>query len=86
MDAKKAKSNFKNHSVRFAGAVAIFEDELALQKEDQYSDGEQRFIVLGMDFLGRLLMVIYTYRGESIRIISARKATKKERSNYESPI
>ncbi|MGO8669102.1 MAG: BrnT family toxin [Desulfobaccales bacterium] len=51
-------------------------------EEDEGSAGEQRFRKIGMDFLGRLLVVIYTYRGENIRLISARKATKKEAGQY----
>jgi uncharacterized DUF497 family protein len=60
------------------------EDELALVREDVADYEEERFIAVGMDYLGRLLTIIFTYRGEDIRLISARKATKKERLAYES--
>jgi len=50
------------------------------------SEGEQRFVTVGMDALGRILIVVYTYRGEDIRLISARSATKSERMQYEEGI
>ena len=71
-DPNKAKSNYKKHRVKFADAVGVFEDE----KED-------RFITIGMDFLSRILVVVYTFRNIVIRIISARKATARERKVYE---
>ena len=54
--------------------------------EDDRSEAEQRFITIGMDALGRILVVVYTYRGESIRLISARPATKQEQKDYETGI
>jgi uncharacterized DUF497 family protein len=71
------------HGVDFADAVGVFEDPLALTIEDQDNPDENRWLTLGTDFLGRLLVVVYAYRGEAIREISARKATKKERDCYE---
>ncbi len=82
-DRDKANINLKKHGVDFADATAVFEDPLALTIEDLDSSEEPRWITLGTDFLGRLLVVVYTFRGEAIRLISARKATKKERENYE---
>lgn len=82
-DQDKAKGNLKKHDIDFADAVAVFEDSLALTIEDQDSSEEPRWMTLGTDSLGKLLMVVYTYRGEAIRLISARKATKKERESYE---
>jgi uncharacterized DUF497 family protein len=82
-DSDKAKVNWKKHAVDFADAVGVFEDHLALTIDDQASLEELRWITLGTDFGGRLLVVVYTYRGAAIRIISARKATKKERDSYE---
>ena len=79
----KARVNLKKHGVDFADAVGVFADPLALTIEDMDSLEESRWITLGADFLGRLLVVVYTYRGEDIRIISARKVTKKERDCYE---
>lgn len=82
-DPDKAASNRHKHGVSFADAVAVFEDELALTITDDVS-GEERFIILGIDAVGQLLVVVYTWRGpERIRIISARKATRQERTQYE---
>jgi uncharacterized DUF497 family protein len=83
-DPKKAAANLKNHGIDFADAVGVFEDDWAMTLEEQEVRGEQRFVTLGMDFLGRVILVIYTYRNSDIRIISARKATKGEREIYES--
>ena len=83
-DSDKAAGNRKKHGVEFADAVGVLEDELALVGEDVADYEEERFIAVGMDYLGRLLTVVLTYRGEDIRLISARKATKKERLDYES--
>ena len=83
-DPHKAASNFKKHGVDFADAVGVFEDESALWQEDAVDYGEDRFVALGRDFLGRLLVVAFTYRNNDIRIISARKATENERKTYES--
>ena len=85
-DPDKAKLNQKVHGVDFADVGGVFEDDEAITIEDVNAEEEQRFITLGMDFLGRLLVVIYTYRGDKIRLISARKATKKESKEYEKRI
>ena len=81
-DPKKARSNYKKHRVKFADAVGVFEDENAITIEDDHA-GEDRFITLGRDFLRRILVVVYTFRGIIIRIISARKATTREKQEYE---
>lgn len=81
-DPNKAKSNYKKHRVKFADAVGVFEDENAITIEDDY-EKEDRFITIGMDFLRRILVVVYTFRDIVIRIISARKATARERKMYE---
>ena len=81
-DPNKAKSNYKKHGVRFADAVGVFEDENAITIEDEHK-GEARFITIGRDFLSRILVVVYTFRDILIRIISARKATARERQMYE---
>jgi len=80
-DPKKAALNYRKHRVYFADAATVFSDEFASTIEDDYPD-EQRFITLGMDALGRILVVVYTERGDDIRIISARKATVRERKQY----
>ena len=82
-DPRKATSNLEKHGVDFADAVGVFEDEWALTLKEQHVAGEQRFVTLGMDFLGRVLVVVYTYRNGDIRLISARTATKRERRAYE---
>ena len=57
----------------------MFEDNWALTLKEQNVEGEQRFVTMGIDYLGRILVVVYAYREETIRFISARKATRKER-------
>ena len=82
-DPGKAATNLRKHGISFADAVAVFSDELALVVTDDFA-GEERFIVLGADAFGRLLVVVYTWRSDNrIRIISARKATRHERKQYE---
>jgi len=79
----KAATNLQKHKISFADAVAVFSDEFALNVADDFAD-EERFIILGTDAFGRLLVVVYTWRGERrIRIISARKATRREHKQYE---
>ena len=82
-DPEKAASNLEKHGVDFADAVGVFEDEWALTIKDEVVEGEQRFATLGTDFLERVLVVVYTHRGGEIRLISARRATRKERRTYE---
>lgn len=79
---QKASENQRKHRIDFADAVGVFADTSALTISDDYPD-EDRFVTIGADFLGRILVVVYTYRGRRIRIISARKATGRERSWYE---
>jgi len=83
-DPNKAALNLRNHGIDFADAVGVFEDDWALTLEEQEVRGEQRFVSIGMDFLGRVILVVYTYRNDDIRIISARKTIKSEREIYES--
>jgi uncharacterized DUF497 family protein len=81
-DDRKARSNLEKHGVDFADAVSILEDELALTIPDDEAT-ERRFISIGEDSLRRILVVVFTERADRIRIISARKATKLEREQYE---
>jgi hypothetical protein len=82
-DAKKAVANLRKHGVDFADAATVFSDEVALRMADHISSvDEERFVLLGMSVPGDVLVVVYTWRGERIRIISARKATPRERSLY----
>lgn len=83
-DPKKAASNFKKHGVSFAEAEPVLYDTMALTREDDIAESEARFVSVGMGALGRLLTVVWTLRGETTRLISAREATKNERRAYES--
>ena len=81
-DDHKAASNLAKHGVEFEEATKVFDDPLSMEEPDDGEGyGEERFAVVGM-VGNRLLKVIYTERGKRIRIISARKATKRERENY----
>lgn len=80
-DENKAAANLRKHGVDFADAIGVFDDPLALSMPDE-DPREDRSIGLGTDMLGRLLVVVYTFRGESVRIISARRATPSERAMY----
>ncbi len=80
-DVAKADANFRKHKVHFADAVAVFADDQALTIDDPH-EAERRFITLGMDAFARILVVVYTWRGEDVRLISARKATASEREQY----
>ena len=80
-DRKKAVSNLKKHGVDFADAVTVLEDERAITISEEYTD-EPRFVTIGMDSLSRILVVVYTWRENRIRIISARKAISKEIKKY----
>lgn len=81
-DPNKARSNHKKHGVRFADAVGVFEDDNAISIQDEH-ELEDRYVTIGRDFLSRILVVVYTFRDIVIRIISARKATARERKMYE---
>ena len=81
-DPAKARANRLKHGVGFPDAVGAFEDPLALTSEDPHPT-EDRFATVGLDFLGRLVLVSWTWRGEDIRLISARLATPRERRQYE---
>ncbi len=81
-DSHKAAINLLKHNVGFADATTIFDDDNILTILDETSD-EERYIAIGLSSLARILLVVYTIRGESLRIISAREATPRERSEYE---
>ncbi len=81
-DPAKAGANRVKHGVRFADAVFVFLDDAALTIDDPHPD-EERYVTIGMDALARLLVVVWTWRGEAmIRLISARRATRREREQY----
>ncbi len=82
-DPHKAIANRDKHGIDFADAIAVLEDEAAVTVLDAFTE-EERFITIGMDAFGRVLVVVYTWRSEdAIRIISARKATRNERRQYQ---
>lgn len=83
-DPRKAKLNVSKHRVSFEGATTVFRDPLSVTAPDpDHSIRDNRFVTLGMSSAGRLLTIFYAEQGESIRIISARNATKQERKIYE---
>jgi uncharacterized protein len=80
-DPRKAAANLKKHGVDFADAATALHDEQAVTiRED--AEGEERYVTVGMDALGNVLVVVYTRRGDRPRLISARKAESKEREQY----
>ncbi len=85
-DPVKAGVNFLKHRIRFSDSEAVLYDPMALTVEDESVKGEQRFVSIGTDALNRVLVVVYTYRGGGIRMISARRATRNERKKYEEGI
>lgn len=83
-DRDKAAANPKKHEgVTFDEAKQVLFDPFALTQEDDNAHGEQRFVTLGMGGKGRILVVVYTYREETIRLISAWKANEPQRRRYE---
>jgi len=83
-DEDKAQSNLKKHGISFEEAATIFNDRrIATASDPDHSEDEERYVSLGMSVILRLLTVIHTYRVPRIRLISARKATKAEKKNYE---
>ncbi|MBI4380274.1 MAG: BrnT family toxin [candidate division NC10 bacterium] len=81
-DARKAASNLRKHGIDFADAATVLYDELAVTVVDE-ERSEERFVTTGIDALGQLLVVVYTWRGKRVRMISARRATPLERQQYE---
>jgi uncharacterized DUF497 family protein len=81
-DPKKATANIRKHGVSFADAATVLSDDLAITIEDPRHT-EQRFVTIGSDAVGRILVVVYTYRSDKIQLISARDATPTERKRYE---
>jgi uncharacterized DUF497 family protein len=84
-DKAKDEVNARKHGIRFADTFAVFEDPNALTVDDN-EQGEERLVTIGMDCFGRLLVVVYTWRGDNIRIISARRAIRHEVGQYESEL
>ena len=83
-DDEKAASNKAKHNVSFDEAETVFGDFLASVKPDiDHSESEDRFLIIGSSVQSRLLIVSYTYRGNKIRLISARPATPQEKKGYQ---
>jgi uncharacterized DUF497 family protein len=82
-DPAKAAENLKKHEVDFADAAISLEDPNALTDTDPDASDEERYVCLGLDPEGRLLVTVYTYRGENVRVISSRPASSGERRRYE---
>jgi len=82
-DTRKAAGNIRNHGIEFSHAATVLDDPMAVTIEDT-RHGEQRFVTIGADILGRVLVAVYAYSGEDeIRLISARRTTPRERRVYE---
>ena len=81
-DPKKAERNLRKHGVEFVDAVVVLDDERAITLSDDHPS-EERYVTFGMDAQGRVLAISYALKGNTIRIISARKATSRERAQYE---
>ena len=80
----KAAANLRKHGVSFEEAASVFNDPIATIYEDpDHSANEKRFLTIGTSARGRLLHIAFADRGDRIRIINARKVTKKERTLYE---
>lgn len=83
-DPEKADKNLSKHDVSFSEAATVFEDDLSTTFPDpDHSDDEDRYITIGMSIKRRLIVVAHTERGERVRIISAREATRSEKRFYE---
>jgi uncharacterized DUF497 family protein len=86
-DRAKAEANQETHGVSFEEAATAFGDPLSTTIIDpDHSDDEDRFVLVGQAYSGRLLVVVHTFRGETVRLISARLATRRERRSYEQEI
>jgi uncharacterized DUF497 family protein len=81
-DPNKARTNLTKHKVSFAHALGAFEDPRAITVDDAHPT-EERYVTIGLDLLARLVVVSWTPRGDDIRVISARPATRPERTDYE---
>ena len=82
-DPKKDAANLKKHGVSLAEGDGVLSDPLAVTIDDESAEGEQRFVTLGANTFGSLMVVVWAPRGDEVRIISVRKSTPKERRSYE---
>jgi uncharacterized DUF497 family protein len=81
-DPRKSGANQRKHKIAFGDAVGVFEDPRAITIDDSHPT-EERYVTIGLDLLGRVLVVSWTPRGDRIRLISARRSTQRERVAYE---
>jgi len=81
-DRGKAAANLRKHGIDFADAATVLDDDQGITVRDDLTAEEDRYVTLGLDSLGRLLVVVYTWRGNRVRLISARQATAQERRQY----
>ncbi len=83
-DPDKARQNWVKHRVLFTeAATAFFDEHLVVFQDEEHSEDEQRYIVIGRSQRDRRLFVVHVYRGDRIRLISAREPTSRERTEYE---
>ena len=83
-NTEKAEKNIRKHGISFQEALTVFQDALSLAYPDtDHSADEDRYLIIGLSSFGNVLVISHTFRTDNIRIISARKATKKERHFYE---
>ncbi|OGA27655.1 MAG: hypothetical protein A3I01_15145 [Betaproteobacteria bacterium RIFCSPLOWO2_02_FULL_65_24] len=85
-DPKKDAANIKKHRVSLSEGDGVLNDPLALTVEDDSAEDEQRFVTVGMNVFGSLMVVVHTPRGDGKRTISVRKPDPKERRNYEKSV
>lgn len=85
-DPKKDAENLKKHGVSLSEGDGVLNDPLAATIEDDAAEGERRFVTIGMNLFGSLMVVVHTPRGDKVRIISVRKADPKERKTYEKSV
>ena len=85
-DPKKDAANLKKHGVSLSEGDGVLNDPLAISVEDDSAQGEQRFVTIGTNVFGSLMVVVRTHRGDNTRIISVRKADPTERRAYEKSI
>jgi uncharacterized DUF497 family protein len=85
-DPQKALANLKKHGVALSDTETVFSDPLAIHMEDPDVQDERRFVAVGRGNTRTVLVVVYTYRSDAVRVISARRASRKERREYETRI
>ncbi len=85
-DPKKDAANIRKHRVSLSAGDGVLNDPLALTVEDDAAEDEQRFVTIGTNVFGSLMVVVHTPRGDRTRAISVRKADPKERRNYEKSV